>query len=101
MVTTSPPLETTSSPWCHHWKLPCHLDATIRNHLVTISPSVGSSDEYNNGVKLFLDFAKINASYSIRRFYCPCVNRVNERRLEIEEIQEHIICDGFCKSYTT
>ncbi|RDX75152.1 hypothetical protein CR513_45007, partial [Mucuna pruriens] len=60
-----------------------------------------TSDEYENGVKSFLDFAKTYTFDSIGRFYCLYVNCLNERRLEVEEIWEHLICDGFYKTYTT
>ena len=32
---------------------------------------------------------------------CPCVNCLNGRILSVSEIREHLLCDGFLKSYTT
>ncbi|KAK7337330.1 hypothetical protein VNO77_17896 [Canavalia gladiata] len=59
-----------------------------------------TSDEYENGVEEFLNFAQTNLPESNGQFYCPCVNCLNERRLSVGQIREHILCDGFCKSYT-
>ncbi|RDX77071.1 hypothetical protein CR513_42871, partial [Mucuna pruriens] len=60
-----------------------------RHHQVTYCSLINSrriSDEYENEVKLFLDFSKTHASSSIGRFYCPRVNYLNKRRLEVEKI---------------
>ena len=35
------------------------------------------------------------------KYYCPCVNCLNVRRQSIELIREHLLCDGFLKSYRT
>ena len=60
-----------------------------------------TSAEYDNGVKNFLEFAIRNAAGDKSgRFFCPCVNCLNLRRLCVTEIREHLICDGFLKSYT-
>ncbi|CAH9081963.1 unnamed protein product, partial [Cuscuta epithymum] len=59
-----------------------------------------TSDEYENGVESFIQFAKTNLPDSNGRFYCPCVNCLNSRRLDIDLIREHVLCDGFCKNYT-
>ena len=59
-----------------------------------------TSDEYENGVEHFLQFARQNVPNSNGIFYCPCVNCLNVRRLKVDEIREHVLCDGFCKSYT-
>ena len=32
---------------------------------------------------------------------CPCVNCLNGRILDVVEIREHLLCDGFLKNYTT
>jgi len=58
------------------------------------------SDEYENGVEEFLQFAKRNGIGVNNKYYCPCVNCVNVIRQDIELIQEHVLCDGFLKSYT-
>jgi len=33
------------------------------------------------------------------RYFCPCVNSVNGKQLEIRLIREHVLCDGFLKNY--
>ena len=59
------------------------------------------SDVYEKGVEDFLEFAKQNGVGINGRYFCPRVNCVNRRRVDIELIREHILCDGFLKSYTT
>ena len=59
-----------------------------------------TSVEYQNGVRDFIEFAKQNAHDNSRKFYCPCVKCLNERRLSVEVIHTHLICEGFCKIYT-
>ncbi|KAI4305046.1 hypothetical protein L6164_028436 [Bauhinia variegata] len=49
-----------------------------------------TSDEYENGVEEFLEFARENVSNSNGRFYCPCVKCVNERLLSVGEIREDL-----------
>jgi len=34
------------------------------------------------------------------KFRCPCVNCLNGRKLNATQVREHLICDGFLKSYT-
>jgi len=58
------------------------------------------SDEYENSVEEFIQFAKRNGVRVNNKYYCPCVNCVNVIRQDIELIREHILCDGFLKSYT-
>jgi len=31
---------------------------------------------------------------------CPCVSCLNGRRLDVVEIREHLLFDGFSKNYT-
>jgi len=52
-------------------------------------------------VSEFLEFAKRNGAGINGRCYCPCVNCLNGKRLDIELIREHVLCDGFLKNYTT
>jgi len=42
------------------------------------------SDVYEKGVEEFLQFAKQNGVWINGRYYCPCVNCLNEKRLDIE-----------------
>ena len=58
------------------------------------------SEEYQNGVEQFLEFAKRNVLESNAGFYCPCVNCLNQIRLPPHKIREHTLCDGFLQSYT-
>ena len=53
------------------------------------------SDEYENGIEEFLQFAKRNEIGVNNKYYCPCVNCVNVIRQNIELIREHVLCDGF------
>ncbi|KAG2371826.1 uncharacterized protein HKW66_Vig0239470 [Vigna angularis] len=62
------------------------------------------STEYEKGVEDFIEFAQRNASTSGDdevKFRCPCVNCLNGRKLNATDIREHLICDGFIRSYTT
>jgi len=56
---------------------------------------------YENGIEEFLEFAQRNVKVVNERYFCPCVNYLNEKQLEIKFIQEHVICDAFLKSYVT
>ena len=57
---------------------------------------------YEKCVEEFLEFAKLNGATINRRYYCPsCVNCLNGKRLYVELIREHLLCDGFFKNYTT
>ncbi|XP_027933103.1 uncharacterized protein LOC114188698 [Vigna unguiculata] len=59
-----------------------------------------TTNEYENGVEEFLEFANMNVPDNNGKFYCPCVNCLNERKLPTDVIREHVLCDGFLKSYT-
>ncbi|WVZ04709.1 hypothetical protein V8G54_018055 [Vigna mungo] len=59
-----------------------------------------TTKEYERGVEQFIEFATRNVADNNGRFYCPCVNCLNERILPIAVIREHVLCDGFLKSYT-
>ena len=59
------------------------------------------TDVYENDVEEFLQFAQRNATLVNGKYYCPCVNCLNERRQSIEFIREHLLCDDFLKSYRT
>jgi len=54
---------------------------------------------YENDVKKFLQFAQRNVEAVNGIYFCPCVNCVNGRLLEIRLIREHVLCDGFLKNY--
>jgi len=55
---------------------------------------------YEKGVEDFLKFTKQNRGGINERYYYP-VNCLNGKRLDIELIREHVLCDDFLKSYTT
>jgi len=63
-----------------------------------INTSRISSDVYEKGVEDFLEVAKRKGALINERYYCPCVNG---KRLHIELIREHVLCDGFLRNYTT
>jgi len=60
------------------------------------------SAEYENGVEEFIKFAQRYGGRSDDevKFTCPCVNCLNGRKLNITQVREHLICDGFLRSYT-
>ena len=60
------------------------------------------SVEYENGVKEFIQFAQRYEGRSDDevKFRCPCVNCLNERKLNATQVREYLICDGFLRSYT-
>jgi len=57
------------------------------------------SAEYENGVEKFIKFAQRYEGRSVK-FRCPCVNCLNGRKLNATQVREHLICDGFLRSYT-
>jgi len=66
--------------------------------------SVRISDEYKRGVEEFIQFALCNANNNGHdgvKFRCPCVNCLNKRKLDVNKIRKHLLCDGFLQSYTT
>jgi len=62
------------------------------------------SDEYERGVKEFIQYAQRNANNSGHdraKIRCSCVNYFYGRILDVNIIREHLLCDGFLRSYTT
>jgi len=61
------------------------------------------SDAYEKEVEEFLQFAQHNvvSNHNGVRIRCPCVNCLNGRILNVYEVREHLLCDGFLKNYTT
>ncbi|XP_058766672.1 uncharacterized protein LOC131640279 [Vicia villosa] len=58
------------------------------------------SEEYERGVEELIQYACKNLPNNNGKFYCPCVNCLNrEPLLLIDEIRNHLICDGICQSY--
>jgi len=60
------------------------------------------SAECENGVEEFIKFAQRYEGRSDDevKFKCPCVNCLNGRKLNVNQVREHLICDGFLRSYT-
>ena len=60
------------------------------------------SAEYENKVEEFIQFAQHYEGISDDevKFRCPCVNCLNGRKLNATQVREHLICDGFLRSYT-
>ncbi|CAL1382669.1 unnamed protein product [Linum trigynum] len=59
-----------------------------------------TSNEYKDGVQLFLDYAFQNASQGAKILY-PCINFVNVYAQTCEDIRVKLICDGILRGYTT
>jgi len=58
--------------------------------------------KYENGVEEFIKFVQRYEGISDDevKFKCPCVNFLNGRKLNATQVREHLICDGFLRSYT-
>jgi len=62
------------------------------------------SDEYERGVEEFIQFAQRNTIHSGHdgaKIRCPRVHSLNGRILDVNIMREHLLCDGFLRSYTT
>ena len=35
------------------------------------------------------------------KYFCPCINCLNGRRQVLDDIREHLLCDGIKKNYMT
>ncbi|KAK4253873.1 hypothetical protein QN277_010493 [Acacia crassicarpa] len=60
-----------------------------------------TSDEYENGVDEFIAFAKTNVPSKDGKYFCPCVNCANASRRDVDDIKDHLICDGINLRYKT
>ena len=58
------------------------------------------SDEYENRVEEFLQFAQQNEPEMGGVYLCPCVKCLNGRRQSLDDIRTHLICDGISPTYT-
>ncbi|RDX64389.1 hypothetical protein CR513_57061, partial [Mucuna pruriens] len=83
----------TLTPSLEHLMAVAFFAITTIGHYFILWIVVGSmaSDEYENGVKLFLNFAKTHASDSTERFYFSCFNCFNEGKLKVKEIWDHLM----------
>jgi len=62
------------------------------------------TDEYERGVEEFIQFAQrnvIDSGHDGAKIRCPCVNCLNGRILDVNIMREHLLCDGFLRSYST
>ena len=60
------------------------------------------SPKYEVGVEQFLQFAlERGQSDEEGKYYCPCINYLNGRRQILDDIREHLLCDGIKRNYTT
>ncbi|XP_039138748.1 uncharacterized protein LOC120276078 [Dioscorea cayenensis subsp. rotundata] len=57
------------------------------------------SQEYEDGVEQFLNFAFANSSED-DRIICPCIKCVNIHWQTRETVLEHFVCDGIVQGYT-
>jgi len=58
------------------------------------------SSTYEEGVEQFLQFAsKRSRPNEDRKFFCPCINCLNRRQQILDNIREHLLCDGIKKDY--
>jgi len=57
---------------------------------------------YEEGVEQFLEFAlqRTRPDEDGKYFY-PCINYLNGRRQVVDDIREHLLCDGIKKNYAT
>ncbi|XP_057422588.1 uncharacterized protein LOC130716624 [Lotus japonicus] len=59
------------------------------------------SDEFDNGVVEFLEFAEKNLPNNNGLFPCPCVSCGNrDPKLTKDEIRDHLAWKGICQNYT-
>jgi hypothetical protein len=58
------------------------------------------SEEYEEGVDKFIQFAFEKLPNNNGRFYCPCMKCFNCSKLHFELIKSHLICHGINQSYT-
>ena len=60
------------------------------------------SPKYEEGVEQFLQFASERGRPDEDgKYYCPCINCLNGRRQILDDIREHLLCDGIKRNYTT
>ena len=54
------------------------------------------------GIRQFLAFAlERTQPDENEKYFCPCINCFNERWQVVDNIQEHLLCAGINKNYTT
>ena len=59
------------------------------------------SPAYEEGVEQFLQFASERSQPNgDGKFFCPCINCLNKRQQILDNIREHMLCNGIKKNYT-
>ena len=57
---------------------------------------------YEEGVEQFLQFASERSRLDEDgKYFCPYINCLNKRQQVLDDIQEHLLCDGIKKNYKT
>jgi len=57
---------------------------------------------YEEGADQFLQFdSERSRSDKDGKYFCPCINCLNGRRQMLDNIQDHLLCNGIKKNYTT
>ena len=57
---------------------------------------------YEEGVEQFLQFASERSRPDENgKFFCPCINCLNGRWQKVDDIRNHLLCDGIKRNYTT
>ena len=60
------------------------------------------SPAYEEGVEQFLQFASERSRPDENgKFFCPCINCLNGKRQKVNDIWDHLLCDGIKRNYTT
>ena len=60
------------------------------------------SPAYEEGIDQFLHFASERSRPNEDgKYLCPCINCLNERGQVLDDIREHLLCDGIKKNYKT
>ena len=58
------------------------------------------TEDYENGVEEFLQFAQTNAQAMWGKYFCPCVKCANGRRQIVNDIRTHLIFYGIVRTNT-
>lgn len=58
-----------------------------------------TSNTFRNGVKSFIDFARVRGIRG--SIVCPCVKCCNDKWLKVDTVHAHLLRYGFLRGYTT
>jgi len=59
------------------------------------------SPAYKEGIEEFLQFSSERSRPKVDgKYFCPCKNYFNGRRQVLDDMREHLLCDGI-KNYMT